>query len=509
MRILSAAEIALWLILPGLGLVACGGSGSGNSGGGSEEPPGPPTISFDPAETSVTSDRARPTPTSRVRLMLQNVTASELYIAGDFTQGAIMQIEVEVLDADRLPLIIHHRPPGSLFNGTYTDRVTFHACLDQACNRPLVGSPLSITITYTVTGEPDLPRDAVAEPLPVLSRVALPHHVQNAEYSRSLDRVVMVATHPLNALYVYDPATGTEASVALAAEPIAVSISPDGLTAAVGHRGSISIVDLAQVGQPQPSVPMQVATMANVFDVVLDGQGRAHYISEAESEVAPVDLHTIEIPSGIERSRVGAGSGFVRVRLQPIGGHLFTGRQDVGQVEKWDTTGAYPNRVNNADMECSSSNSFGCGNFWFDEPGARVYSQSGRIIGTDGPQNMNLPHLGDLVLSGSALADDLTTIVWLDHFAARNEIAVIEDQPIWCNLPSFNKPCYPRFGTFDSELLPRLSIHSIGPMEIDGTPHIQRGLFVFYRTDGASKVLLSRLDTMSDPDRAYYLSVLE
>ena len=507
MRTFSAAGMALWVILPGLGLAACGGSGSGSSGGGSEEPPGPPTISFNPAETNFTSDRAQPTPDSRLRLMLENVTASELFVRWDFTQGATMTVDLEILDTDRLPLIIRHRPPGTLFNGTYTERVTFYACLDSACNRPLVGSPLSITYTYTVTGDPDLPADSAAAPLPVLSRVALPHDVRDAEYSRSLDRVVMAATYPANALYVYDPATGTEASVALAEEPTAVSISPDGLTAAVGHRGSISIVDLVQVGQPQPPEPLQLTTTANAFEIVLDGLGRAHVIPEPEAEGASVDLHTIEVATGVERVTTFIGGDELRARLQPNGGYLFTGYFGAGFVEKWDVTGAFANRVNYADMECSSR--FACGNVWFDEPGARVYSQSGRIIGTDGPQNMNLPHLGDLALSGSEAEDDFTTIVWLDHFAARNEIASIEDQPIWCKLLEFNNPCYPRFATFDSELLTRLSIHSIAPMEMDGAPHVQRGLFVFYRTDGTSKILLSRLDTMSDPDRAYYLSVLE
>lgn len=441
--------------------------------------------------------------------MLQNVTTSELYISGSFTQGAIMTVEVELLDTDRIPLIINHRPPGTLFNGTYSDRVIFHACLDQACNRPLAGSPLSITITYTVTGEPDLAPDPEASPLPVLSRVSLPHDVQDAEYSRSLDRVVMTATYPGNALYVYDPATDTEASVALAAEPTAVSVSPDGLSVAVGHRGSISVVDLLRVGQPQSPAPLQLATTLNAFDVVLDGRGRAHVIPEPEGIGASVDLHTIEIETASETYTTGIGAGQAYARLQPIGGHLFTSYLEGGQVEKWDITGVTADWINSASMECSSSNSYGCGKVWFDEPGARVYSQSGRIIGTDGPQNLNLPHLGNLTLSGSEAADDLTTIVWLEHFAARDEIAAIEDQPIWCNLPSFNRPCYPRFGTFDSELLTRRSIRSIAPIELDGTPHIQRGLFVFYRTDGASKIMLSRLDTMSDPNRAFYLSVLE
>lgn len=513
MRSFPAAGIVLWLVLPGLGLAACGGSGSGDSGGGPGEPPGPPAISFDPAEARFTSDRANPTSSSRVRVWLDNVTTSELFISGSFTRFATVRVDIELADTDRIPLIIHHRPAGTLHNGTYTDRVTFNACLDQACDRPVVGSPLAVTYTYTVTGtdpetgETGPPADSIAAPLEVQSRVALSHDVRDAEYSRSLDRVVMVATVPGNALYVYDPATGTEESVALAEEPTAVSISPDGLTAAVGHRGSISIVDLGQVGQPQPPEPLQLATTADAFDVALDGQGRAHVTTYGETDVTPVDLVTIDIATGVERRITTVGYGNVVARLEPIGGYLFIGRSDSGVVEKWDMTGDFGQLINYADTECSGS--YGCGESWFNESGSRVYQQSGRVIGTDGPQNMNLPHVGDLALSGSesTLGDNL--IVWLDHHTARNEIAVVDAAPVWCNVPDFGNPCYPRFSTFDSGLLTRLSIHSFAPMKIDGTPHIHRGLFVFYRSDGSSKVLLSRLDTMFDPERNHYLSVLE
>jgi hypothetical protein len=117
--------------------------------------------------------------------------------------------------------------------------------------------------------------------------------------------------------------------------------------------------------------------------------------------------------------------------------------------------------------------------------------------------------VGNLNLLGSETPDRDNLIVWLDYYTPRNEIAIVDAHPLWCNLPEFGKPCYSRFGTFDGELFTRLSTHSIAPMEIDGTRHIQRGLFVFYRSDGASKVLISRLDTLSDLDRAYYLSLVE
>lgn len=504
MRTLSAG-LVLSLALLSLGLAGCGGSGG--SGGGPDEPPPTPAISFDPAETHVTSDRSRPTLKSRVRLMLANVTTSELFISGDYSRGAIEEVEVELLDEDRIPLIISHRPPGATYNGTYVDRVKINACLDQACTRPLAGSPLSIDITYTVTGDPDLARDPLAPPLEVRSRAALPHDVLDADYDHDLEKLVMVAAHPANALYVYDAATGIETSVALAAEPVAMSIAPDGLTAAVAHRNAISIVDLESAATPQPLEPVLLPTTADAFNVVLDGRGRAHVFPVPGGEGASVDLHTIEVASGAEWLTTFIGGGLLRARLHPDGNHMFIGVQENGSVEKFDITGTYADFVNGADTDCS--NRRGCGKVWFDEPGNRVYSQNGQVNGTDGPVNMHLPDLGKFAPSGAESAEGESLFTGLDVSAERNEIAAADAHPTWCNLPSFNRPCYPRFATFDSESLARLSLHSIAPIEIGGTPHVQRGLYVFYASDGSAKLMISRLDTMGDPDKAYYVSILD
>jgi hypothetical protein len=497
-----------------LGLASCGGSGSGDSGE-PLEPPEPPSISFNPAEANFTSDRAQPTVTSRLRLTLRNTAVSELFISGDYTKRAITQVDVELLDTTAIPLIIHHRPASTLFNGTYTDQVTFNACLDQACSRPLEGSPLDITITYTVTGTDPVTGETGPLPdseaaLPVHSRVALSHDVRDAEYSRSLDRIVMAATYPGNALYVYDVMTGTEASMPLAQQPTSVSISPDGLTAAVGHESLVSIVDLAQVGQPNAADPLLLNVSATVFDIVLDGRGRVHAIPDTPDQRD--NIHTIDISTGTEllsNLTPGLMFGHTYGRLHPSGSHMFVGNQFVSpaNIDKWDVTGASAEWINNASFDMVYSGA--CGNIWFNESGARVYSQCGHVFDTDGPQNMYLPQFGRLILSGPELTQDAYTIAWMDQFAARNEIALIETNAFWCNFPVFGITCYHRFGIFDSDLLTRHTIHALTPVTVNGTLHAQHGLFVFYKSDGTSKFLLSRLDAMSDPDTEYYLSVLE
>lgn len=476
--------------------------------------PAPPSISLDSA-TSFTTNRASPVSSTQFQLTLHNTTTTGLVLFGDYTQRAITQVDVDLSGPTTVPLIIHYRPPKTLFNGTYTDKLTLHACRDQACNQPLVGSPLAITLTYTVTGtdpvtgETGPPPDPEATALPVQSRVALSHDVRDAEYSRSLDRIVMAATYPGNALYIYDVTTGTEESVPLSKPPTSVSISPDGLKAAVGHDVLISIVDLAQVGQAGAPDPVLLNVSAEVFDIVLDGHGRVHVIPDTPDEQD--DIRTIDIATATEQlsNFHGPTFGHTYARLHPSGSDLFVGNQFVSpsSIDKWDVTGAAARWINHASFDMVFAR--GCGNVWFNESGSHVYSQCGHLFAPDGPQNMNLPPIGRLDLSGPELTTDAYTIAWMDQFAARSEIALIEANAHWCNFPTFGIPCYHRFGIFDSDLLTRHTIHALAPIEVNGTVHSQHGLFVFYKSDGASKFLLTRLDAMSNPDAEYYLSVLE
>lgn len=73
---------------------------------------------------------------------------------------------------------------------------------------------------------------------------ALPFRPIDAEYSSSLDRIIMISASP-NQLHIYNPVSKADTIVNLAAAPLTVSVSPDGRFAAAGHSGSISYVDLA------------------------------------------------------------------------------------------------------------------------------------------------------------------------------------------------------------------------------------------------------------------------
>src|SRR5262249_10364764 len=83
-------------------------------------------------------------------------------------------------------------------------------------------------------------------PPPVLRSpqgVVLDFEPIDAEYSRALDRMVVLRAHP-NQLLVLDESAQFNA-VDLALPPLSVSVSRDGLRAVVGHDGWVSVVDLS------------------------------------------------------------------------------------------------------------------------------------------------------------------------------------------------------------------------------------------------------------------------
>lgn len=494
-----------------MSLAACGGGGGG--GGGSTPTSSSPSISFDPASTSFTSDRANPKTRSIIVLTLENTTTAGLFVSGTHTNVAIYHVGVDMRDANIITVLFSHRPPTTFFNGTYTDTLVLNVCLDEACTKPLKGSPLTIPITNTVTGTDSVtgltgpPPDPNAPPLAEPARKRLAHDVVNAEYIRSADRIVMTSAYPSNALYVYDVVTGIESSMQLSAKPTALSISPDGATVAVGHANFISLVSLADVGQDPTRRPQELPVSATVFDLVLDGAGRVHYIGSTEE---PTGLHSVDIGTGIDTPSNGMQLyGRSYARLHPSGNFIFTGDTLISpaSMDKWDISGASARYVSTVYIDSLFIDA--CGTVWFNESGTHVYSRCGFAGTTDVPPYVSAPSFGRLELSGAASGVDAYIVAWMDHWSPSNEISLLESNSFWCNDFEFGVPCYPQLGVFDSETLTKQTLHALAPISVNGTLHAQRGLFVFYKSDGTRRYLITRLDAMSDRDAEYYLSEIE
>jgi hypothetical protein len=83
-----------------------------------------------------------------------------------------------------------------------------------------------------------------------------------AAYDKALDKIVMVSSSP-NELHIYDPVSQADQIVPLTYIPLSLSVRPDGLFAAIGHSGQVSIADL------------QAQTVSRTIPVDMDNGGIA------------------------------------------------------------------------------------------------------------------------------------------------------------------------------------------------------------------------------------------
>lgn len=173
-------------------LSACGGGGGGSSssGSGSSSPPPPvetATLSVASTTLNVTSSTS-----SQGTLLNQpfgfdvlnaanstyyyaisyigtaiaainpNGVTSRAYNTGNSTLGSNSKLVYPIgatisgtmLGSSNSINTITFFSPGLMGAGTYSDTLTISVCTDAACQRPISGSPKTVSVTYTVTGNP-------------------------------------------------------------------------------------------------------------------------------------------------------------------------------------------------------------------------------------------------------------------------------------------------------------------------------------------------------------------
>jgi hypothetical protein len=432
------------------------------------------------------------------QIALSPAPAMPVFVSVSNSFNAIRSTSYRSLGTEAAAVDIQFAPGSQLVTSVYNDIVNVRVCYDTSCVREVAGSPFTISTTLEVTlvPEPGL------TPLSVQSRVALPHNVIDAEYSKALNQIVMVGNYPVSALYVYDVATATEQKQLLNKPPTSVSVAPNGMTAAVGHDALISIVNLTTVGQPGAAAPILLNISADIFDVVLDGRGYVHGFPRTDQWVNP---HSINIATNTEQLGswlLYAGS---RARLHPSGDFIYTADNGLSpsDIAKWDITTGVATRL----YDSPYHGDYGmCGNVWFNESGSAIYTACGNSFSSSTVQAQDMVYAGKMALSQSNYYG--FQIDSLSQSAARNEIALIESESYSCWIVPGNSPCYTHLAVYESQFLNRLSVFSIPPVTVSGIDYGQRGLFVFYSASGAQKYLVSKLAGSPNPDAEYYLSVV-
>ncbi len=417
----------------------------------------------------------------------------------NFGYASIAYVSSQQTSPGAVGVQLNFRQPSELGIGVYDENVALRVCYDFDCRREVNGSPLTLRTTYTVASV--VPPEEGVQPLPYLSRTTLSHDVIDAEYSRALDAIVMVSAKPTSSLYLYDTATSTERELRLNRVPTAVAVSPDGLTAAVGHDALITVVDLVSVGQPAAPAPVLLNISTEPFDLILDGRGYVHGFPRVDQWVEP---HSVEIATNIEQLGTGLLYAGARAQLHPSGDFVYTADNGLSpsDIAKFDIRTGVADRLYDSPYHGDHEM---CGNLWLKQDGAVIYTKCGNTFRTSAVQNQDMLYNGRLQLSTSQTYG--YQIDSLSQVDATHEIMLLEADWYQCTVVKFD--CYSHLGLYESDFLNRTAVYTLAPIDVGGNTYSQRGLFVFHSADGLQRYMISRLFAFDGDVQPYYLTVLQ
>ena len=449
---------------------------------------------------AVEIDGNDPTPKrASFRVTLDENAEGDFHIGTEQTANAVFTTNIRAVSPAQKDVEVVFKVGDALPTGVVNDMMTISLCYVSTCEREVQGGPFTVSTRARVTAR----AEPGVTPMPYLSRVALPHDVVDAEFDRASSSLVMVSRVPSSAIHVYDVATGLERSQPLSKPPMAVSLAPDGLTAAVGHDGLVSVVDVAAVGQSGAAEPVLLDLSTDVFDIVLDSNGFVHVFPLRLSQPLSIEIatNTETVAAGIIRPRTHA-------RLHPGGQWIYTANNDVSpsDIEKLDISSGVATPLYDSPYHGDYEM---CGNLWFSEDGEAIYTACGNLFRSSADQAQDMTHVGALELSPSEY-DYGWRIHALSESVQDDEIALIEDDDYACDIwPGEAGPCYSHFALYDRLSLEKVTTYSMGLVAVDGFDYAQRGMHVFHDAANGRKYVIGRAVNSPDPLQTYFLSVVE
>ncbi|MBM3274054.1 MAG: hypothetical protein FJZ00_02790 [Candidatus Sericytochromatia bacterium] len=216
---------------------------------------------------------------------------------------------------------------------------------------------------------------------------AITFKIVDAEYSAALDRVVAVSTGP-SALKLMDPETSITEEIALSRVPTAVSVSPDGMYAAVGHDKFVTYISL-----PGKRIVREVAVTADVLDLVLAGNSWVYVFPRRDQWET---IRALELTTGREVQHTGeeiyAGT---LARLHPDGMAIYGANNGLSpsDIEKYDISAGAPAYKYDSPYH---GNYAMCGNLWFSQDGASIFTRCGAVFRATTVRATDMTYTGNL-----------------------------------------------------------------------------------------------------------------
>ena len=315
------------------------------------------------------------------------------------------------------------------------------------------------------------------------ARQLLDYALVDAEYSKALERFVIVSAGPAT-LHLHDPATGTETTVALSFVPKAVGVSPDGLRAAVGHSNRVTIVNLQTM-----AIQTDYTLALDVNEIVWGVDNRVHCIGEAG--FAQSRLHTIDLADGSITTTInGYPDALAKARLHPSGTAMYTS-QYAGTP-----THLYRYDVSVSPVAYSRDwpyhGEYACGyNLWFADDGT-IITETGQVFHSSTDAAVDMTYRTTLT--------DQIKIFGAAHSAVADRIATlgVDYDANFANILGYN------VRTWDDQSLALDEAITLPLTPAGGTSYLSQGMFAAFNSSGSTLYAITRSTTATGTSYVLY-----
>jgi chitinase len=275
---------------------------------------------------------------------------------------------------------------------------------------------------------------------------------------------------------VYDPATRVDTVVALPATPTCVSVSPDGLTAVVGHNAYVTHVDLTSA-----TVLNTWDIAINVYDIVLAGNGIAYALGSGGGFGR---LHALNLSTGVVTQSTGnlIGGGTL-IALHPSGTSIYGAGNfsSPSDIEKYDISSAVPTYLYNSPYHGDFPMG---GNVWMWKDGTSVLSRWATRFSTTSTQATDIIYQGRLAQP--------IPVVSSDHSTGTGRVVALLQSPFSTTPVDDN-----RVHWFDDLFLQDERAAMLPRFDVGGTKYAAHGKFVFFSADGSKVHVVVMADVTS------------
>ena len=335
---------------------------------------------------------------------------------------------------------------------------------DTASTAPQAAAPEERAAQATPTPNPF----DTTVPIPTPLSMAIPllsFFVTDAEYSKQLDRIIMVSSGP-NRLHIYDPVTEEDTAVDLPLPPSAVSVSPDGQHAAVGHDAWISYVNLASA-----SLEKTMPVSMDVLDIVLAGNGYVY----ASPRAGRSDISSVNIATEVETRSNGRAPDSL-FKLHPGGEAVYGVNTNFSpsDIQKYSIESGTAELLYDSPYHGDYPT---CGDIWMSRDGLRIFTKCGNVFRSSDDRDQDMLYNGALREVGGRFIRHLT------HADAIDRVIVIpqgqrgEDQMLDTQIQVYDY----QFLTFEIAIgLPQFVVKD--------RSYPGHGRFVFVSADGGENL---------------------